>query len=104
MILHLSFFQQLLQPKVQQEGRVAQDLVAQQLETSHHFLLEVLVLLAISPGKEALKISTFTLEMKPLPLQPAQVCSCAISSNLANKSGYGIHYPIRHGQIENWVG
>lgn len=21
----------------------------------------------------------------------------------ANEAGYGIHYPIRHGQIENWV-
>jgi hypothetical protein len=23
---------------------------------------------------------------------------------LMRKTGYGLHYPIRHGQIENWVG
>jgi hypothetical protein len=28
----------------------------------------------------------------------------AISWNVAENAGYGLHYPIRHGQIENWVG
>ena len=62
-------------------------------------------LVALCPQKEGLRISISSLEMRRW-LQRAGLVWMrnrkAHGSGLTTV-GYGIHYPVRHGQVENWV-
>jgi hypothetical protein len=107
MTLHRLSFQLQLQPKALQALQavpVDRGQVVQLSPTNRHSLLEELVLVVIFPRKEVLKTSTFSLATKHLQLRLALVRLKPQSIwFISNFSGYGIHYPIRHGQIENWV-
>ena len=83
---------------------MALDLEGQPLQTSRHSLLGERVLVAPCLRKEAPRIWISLLETRRWLQRVGLVRekSMIISSVLITV-GYGIHYPVRHGQVENWV-
>lgn len=83
------------------------DRADQQSQISLHFLQEERVLEGPWLQKGELKILTFLSGTKPWQLPADQVRFLHLvdiqemSSN--DMIGYGIHYPVRHGLVENWV-
>ena len=84
---------------------MALGLEAQPSPTNLHSSLREQVLEALCLQKEGLRISISSLEMRRW-LQRAGLVWMrnrkAHGSGLT-AVGYGIHYPVRHGQVENWV-
>ena len=81
------------------------DQADQQLQTNHP-TLPVEPVVVIFRAREERKTLTFSSATRRSQQQVDQVGK--EYDNITEQSltgvGYGIHYPIRHGQIENWVG
>ena len=96
------------QRREQSAEQVALDQEDQLLQISHLSSQEEQGREAHCQLKEAPKISTSSLATRPWP-QPVDLVYSdrglvIYSEGTDCDLGYGIHYPVRHGQVENWVG
>ena len=88
--------------------QVAQGLEGQLSQISHLSSQEGQGREAHCQLKEAPRTSTSLLVTKPWPRPMDLVCSkrglIVYNEGADCGLGYGVHYPVRHGQVENWVG